>query len=184
MTAHRITDALSRLTAGGLTAIGNAPSWVTVLILLGAGTQGFTAVLASISTFRAESAQRRQRDRLLNLADPDRGLTHLERITQHTQPPTQPQPPTRPRPTRATDLSPDHPRDETVGADVLRRRARSPPPCGSSYGVIASRSCGPLLRTLLTAVETGRASRWPSAGWVSSARSSSGSWWWGSSQES
>jgi hypothetical protein len=25
MTAHRITDALSRLTAGGLTAIGNAP---------------------------------------------------------------------------------------------------------------------------------------------------------------
>ncbi|MDX3763471.1 MULTISPECIES: hypothetical protein [unclassified Streptomyces] len=91
MTAHRITDALSRLTAGGLTAIGNAPSWVTVLILLptllGVGTQSFTAVLASISTFRAESAQRRQRDRLLNLADPDRGLTHLERITQHTQPP-------------------------------------------------------------------------------------------------
>ncbi|MFF3139243.1 hypothetical protein [Streptomyces mirabilis] len=91
MTAHRITDALSRLTAGGLTAIGNAPSWIAVLILLptllGAGTQGFTAVLASISTFRAESAQRRQRDRLLNLADPDRGLTHLERITQHTQPP-------------------------------------------------------------------------------------------------
>ncbi|MFD7056901.1 hypothetical protein ACFWBS_53165 [Streptomyces mirabilis] len=85
MTAHRITDALSRLTAGGLTAIGNAPSWIAVL--LGAGTQSFTAVLASISTFRAESAQRRQRDRLLNLADPDRGLTHLERITQNTPPP-------------------------------------------------------------------------------------------------
>ncbi|MFE5084151.1 hypothetical protein [Streptomyces mirabilis] len=51
------------------------------------GTQSFTAVLASISTFRAESAQRRQRDRLLNLADPDRGLTHLERITQNTPPP-------------------------------------------------------------------------------------------------
>ncbi|MFF4139232.1 hypothetical protein ACFY1B_49430 [Streptomyces mirabilis] len=91
MTAHRITDALSRLTAGGLTAIGNAPSWIAVLILLptllGAGTQGFTVVLASISTFRSESAQRRQRDRLLNLADPNRGLTHFERITQHTQPP-------------------------------------------------------------------------------------------------
>ncbi|MFE2972224.1 hypothetical protein ACFXKC_53495 [Streptomyces sp. NPDC059340] len=91
MTAHRITDALSRLTAGGPTAIGNAPSWVAVLVLLptllGVGTQSFTAVLASISTFRAESAQRRQRDRLLNLADPDRGLTHLERITQNTPPP-------------------------------------------------------------------------------------------------
>ncbi|MER7692828.1 hypothetical protein [Streptomyces sp. NPDC097610] len=91
MTAHRITDALSRLTAGGLTAIGNAPSWIAVLILLptllGAGTQSFTAVLASISAYRTESAQRRQRDRLLDRADPDRGLTHLERITQHTPTP-------------------------------------------------------------------------------------------------
>ncbi|KAF5993712.1 hypothetical protein ACH4PR_39380 [Streptomyces mirabilis] len=74
MTAHRITDALSRLTAGGLTAIGNAPLWIAVLIplptLLGAGTQSFTAVLASISAYRTESAQRRQHDRFLNLADP------------------------------------------------------------------------------------------------------------------
>ncbi|MFE4630513.1 hypothetical protein [Streptomyces mirabilis] len=101
ITAHRITDALSRLTAGGLTAIGNAPSWIAVLILLptllGAGIQSFTAVLASISTFRAESAQRRQRDRLLNLADPDRGLTHLERITLHALPPA---------PSSATDSPP------------------------------------------------------------------------------
>jgi hypothetical protein len=63
MTAHRITDALSRLTAGGLTAIGNAPSWIAVLILLPtlleAGTQSFTAVLASISTFRGAGAGRR-----------------------------------------------------------------------------------------------------------------------------
>ncbi|GAX56249.1 hypothetical protein [Streptomyces olivochromogenes] len=47
MTAHRITDALSRLTARGLTAIGNTPPWISVLILLptllGAGTQSFTA---------------------------------------------------------------------------------------------------------------------------------------------
>ncbi|MFE2492260.1 hypothetical protein ACFXGR_55850 [Streptomyces mirabilis] len=106
MTTHRITDALSRLTAGGLTAIGNAPSWIAVLILLptllGVGTQSFTAVLASISTFRTESAQRRQRDRLLGLADPDRGLTHLERITQNTPAPT---------PASAADSPPPDPSD-------------------------------------------------------------------------
>ncbi|KAF5998933.1 hypothetical protein [Streptomyces sp. WAC00263] len=99
MTAHRITDALSRLTAGGLTAIGNAPPWIAVLILLptllGAGTQSFTAVLASISAYRTKAAQRRQRDRLLDRADPDRGLTHLERITQPT-----------PTPAPATDSPP------------------------------------------------------------------------------
>ncbi|MDU9001703.1 hypothetical protein [Streptomyces mirabilis] len=112
MTAHRITDALSRLTAGGLTAIGNAPSWIAVLILLPtlleAGTQSFTAVLANISAYRTQSAQRRQRDRLLDRADPDRGLTHLERITQHT-----------PTPAPATDSPPP---------DTSDRPQPGPPP--------------------------------------------------------
>ncbi|MCZ0999586.1 hypothetical protein O1M63_18090 [Streptomyces mirabilis] len=70
---------------------GNAPPWIAVLVLLptllGAGTQSFTAVLASISTYRTDSAQRRQRDRLLERTDPDRGLTHLEHVTQRTPPP-------------------------------------------------------------------------------------------------
>lgn len=58
------------------------------------------------------------------------------------------------------------------------------PDAGRTDQVGASSRWAPLLRTLLTAVETGRALSRPSAGLVRRARRSSVSWWWGSSQAS
>lgn len=84
MTAPRITDALSSLTAGGLTAIGDIPWWIAVLILLpallGAATRTVTAVLASISSFRKESLWTNREKGFLEGVDTTTGLLHIEQV--------------------------------------------------------------------------------------------------------
>jgi hypothetical protein len=84
MTAPRLTDALSSLTAGGLAAIGDIPWWIAVLILLpallGAGTRTVTAVLASISSFRKESLWTTREKAFLEGVDTTTGLLHIEHV--------------------------------------------------------------------------------------------------------
>ncbi|TRO56328.1 hypothetical protein [Streptomyces sp. IB201691-2A2] len=84
MTTPRITDALSSLTAGGLTAIRDIPWWIMVLILLpallGAATRTVTAVLASISNFRKESLWTNREKGFLDGVDTTTGLLHIEHV--------------------------------------------------------------------------------------------------------
>lgn len=109
MTAPRLTDALSSLTAGGLTAIGDIPWWIAVLILLpallGAATRTFTEVLASISSFRKESLWTNREKGFLEGVDTATGLLHIEQVRRSAAlAPTQPA--ADPAPTGQADTTP------------------------------------------------------------------------------
>ncbi|MHC3475481.1 hypothetical protein ACYF6T_43405 [Streptomyces sp. 7R007] len=73
------------MTAAGLTALSNAPTWVALIIalppVLTVMARIFNEVLASISRFHTASMRRRQEDRLLSeVTDIGTGLGYLERV--------------------------------------------------------------------------------------------------------
>ncbi|MET9915041.1 hypothetical protein ABZZ74_51810 [Streptomyces sp. NPDC006476] len=94
MTAPRIPDALT-LTAAGLTALGNAPWWVALALVLPSAlpavTQSITEVLAGISRCRTHTMRCRHEDRFLGaITDSHTGLEHIDRIGRTSPPPADP----------------------------------------------------------------------------------------------
>ena len=88
MTTSRIPDVLT-MTAAGLTALSDAPTWIALAIALPSAltvmARIFNEALAGISRFRTASMRRRQEARLLDgVTDIGIGLDYLERVQRET----------------------------------------------------------------------------------------------------